>query len=79
MKITTEIQGLERAQKRIARAQLYGKVRRADVVASALSERGIANTLIAKDGKGETALAKATLDGVREPLNRRSEVTIIVQ
>jgi outer membrane protein OmpA-like peptidoglycan-associated protein len=54
-------------------------VRRADVFASALSERGIANTLIAKDGKGETALAKATLDGVREPLNRRSEVTIIVQ
>lgn len=54
-------------------------VRRADVVASALTERGIANTLISKDGKGETALAKATLDGVREPLNRRSEVTIIVQ
>ena len=54
-------------------------VRRADVVAAALSERGIANTLIVKDGKGESALAKATQDGVREPLNRRSEVTIIVQ
>jgi outer membrane protein OmpA-like peptidoglycan-associated protein len=53
-------------------------VRRADVVAAALSERGITAT-IDKSGKGETALAKATNDGVREPLNRRSEVTIIVQ
>jgi len=54
-------------------------VRRADVVAAALSERGIPASIIAKDGKGESALAKATADGVREPLNRRSEVTIIVQ
>jgi outer membrane protein OmpA-like peptidoglycan-associated protein len=53
-------------------------VRRADVVAAALAERGITAT-IDKSGKGETALAKATNDGVREPLNRRSEVTIIVQ
>ena len=41
MKITTEIQGLERAQKRIARAQLYGKVRRADVVKSYRKVSGI--------------------------------------
>ena len=54
-------------------------VRRADVVAAALSDRGIAVSLIDKPGKGETALAKATNDGVREPLNRRSEVSIIVQ
>ncbi|MBI1252863.1 MAG: outer membrane beta-barrel protein [Hyphomonas sp.] len=53
-------------------------VRRADVVAAALSAAGITAT-IDKSGKGETALAKATNDGVREPLNRRSEVTIVVQ
>ena len=29
--------------------------------------------------KGETDLAKATRDGVREPLNRRSEVVITVK
>jgi len=53
-------------------------VRRADVVAAALSAAGITAT-IDKSGKGESALAKATNDGVREPLNRRSEVTIVVQ
>ena len=53
-------------------------IRRADVVAAALSAAGITAT-IDKSGKGETALAKATNDGVREPLNRRSEVTIVVQ
>jgi outer membrane protein OmpA-like peptidoglycan-associated protein len=54
-------------------------VRRADVVAAALTERGIAASAITKAARGETELAKATNDGVREPLNRRSEVTIIVQ
>jgi outer membrane protein OmpA-like peptidoglycan-associated protein len=54
-------------------------VRRADVVAAALSQRGIGASIIDKTGKGETALAKATADGVREPLNRRSEVSIIVR
>ena len=53
-------------------------VRRADIVAAALADRGITAT-IDKAGKGESELAKATNDGVREPLNRRSEVTIIVQ
>jgi len=53
-------------------------IRRADIVAAALADRGITAT-IDKAGKGESELAKATNDGVREPLNRRSEVTIIVQ
>lgn len=53
-------------------------VRRADIVAAALADRGI-TAAIDKAGKGESELAKATNDGVREPLNRRSEVTIIVQ
>jgi opacity protein-like surface antigen len=53
-------------------------VRRADIVAAALADRGI-TAAIDKAGKGESELAKETNDGVREPLNRRSEVTIIVQ
>lgn len=52
---------------------------RASIVSQALSQRGIAADLIATDGKGEDALAKETRDGVREPLNRRSEVTIVVR
>ena len=53
--------------------------RRADVVANALTARGIDSAIITETAKGETELAKATRDGVREPLNRRSEVTITVQ
>lgn len=53
--------------------------RRADVVANALTARGIDSSIITELAKGETELAKATRDGVREPLNRRSEVTITVQ
>jgi OmpA-OmpF porin, OOP family len=53
--------------------------RRADVVAGALTSRGIDAAIINKASKGETALAKTTRDGVREPLNRRSEVTISVR
>ena len=53
--------------------------RRAAIVSDALQERGIDAESIDTDGRGENDLAKATRDGVREPLNRRSEVTIIVQ
>ena len=52
--------------------------RRASIVRDALVSRGISSDLINTDGAGETQLAKATRDGVREPLNRRSEVRIIV-
>ena len=53
--------------------------RRAAIVSDALQSRGIAADAISTDGRGEDDLAKATRDGVREPLNRRSEVTIVVQ
>lgn len=53
--------------------------RRAGVVAGALSQRGIASEIIAQAGEGESKPAKETRDGVREPLNRRSEVRILVQ
>lgn len=53
--------------------------RRADIVASALESRGVDAGIITETAKGETELAKATRDGVREPLNRRAEVVITVQ
>ena len=53
--------------------------RRADIVAQALMARGIDASLITEEAKGETDLAKATRDGVREPLNRRSVVVITVE
>jgi OOP family OmpA-OmpF porin len=50
--------------------------RRASVVRDALVARGIAAGSIQAQARGETDLARATRDGVREPLNRRSAVTI---
>ncbi|MGE3302264.1 MAG: OmpA family protein [Hyphomonadaceae bacterium] len=53
--------------------------RRATVVADALVAGGIPTGVITTEGAGETNLDKATADGVREPLNRRSAVTISFQ
>ena len=50
--------------------------RRADVVRDALVSRGIDASTITTQARGETDLAKPTRDGVREPLNRRTAVTI---
>lgn len=50
--------------------------RRASVVRDALVARGIAAGSIQTQARGETDLARATRDGVREPLNRRTAVTI---
>lgn len=50
--------------------------RRARTVADALVASGVNGGVIALDGKGETELARATADGVREPLNRRATVGI---
>lgn len=50
--------------------------RRAAVVRDALSARGIAAEAITSEARGENDLARATRDGVREPLNRRTAVTI---
>jgi outer membrane protein OmpA-like peptidoglycan-associated protein/outer membrane protein W len=50
--------------------------RRAAVVRDALAARGIAAQAITTEARGETDLAQATRDGVREPLNRRTAVTI---
>ena len=50
--------------------------RRASVVRDALVARGIAAGSISAQARGESDLARATRDGVREPLNRRTAVTI---
>ncbi|MEM8770452.1 MAG: OmpA family protein [Pseudomonadota bacterium] len=50
--------------------------RRARVVREALIANGISADRIRSEAYGESNLAKATPDGVREPLNRRSEVVI---
>ena len=45
----------------------------------ALVARGVSADMISTEAFGETEPARPTEDGVREPLNRRSEVRIIVQ
>jgi outer membrane protein OmpA-like peptidoglycan-associated protein len=50
--------------------------RRASVVRDALVARGIGAGSITSQARGETDLARSTRDGVREPLNRRTAVTI---
>ncbi|HYD89240.1 MAG TPA: outer membrane beta-barrel protein [Vitreimonas sp.] len=50
--------------------------RRASVVRDALVARGIDAGSITTQARGETDLARPTADGVREPLNRRTAVTI---
>jgi len=50
--------------------------RRAAVVRDALVSRGLNAANIRTEARGETDLARPTNDGVREPLNRRTAVTI---
>jgi outer membrane protein OmpA-like peptidoglycan-associated protein len=50
--------------------------RRAKVVADALVGLGVTQSLLSVDWKGKTDLAVQTPDGVKEPLNRRSTITI---
>jgi outer membrane protein OmpA-like peptidoglycan-associated protein len=50
--------------------------RRAKVVADALVALGVSQSILSVDWKGKTDLAVQTPDGVREPLNRRSTITI---
>jgi len=50
--------------------------RRGKAVADGLVGMGVAATSLAVDWKGESAPAVATGDGVKEPLNRRSAISI---
>ena len=49
--------------------------RRAEAVAAALSSAGISPSAMATSGKGETELRVPTPDGVRNPTNRRVEIS----
>ena len=48
--------------------------RRANVVRDALVANGIDSSVISIEALGESNPAKPTADGIREPLNRRTEV-----
>jgi outer membrane protein OmpA-like peptidoglycan-associated protein len=50
--------------------------RRAKAVADGLVGAGVPATTLAVDWKGESEPAVATGDGVKEPLNRRSTISI---
>ncbi len=50
-------------------------MRRANAVRDALSTRGVDASLIRVEGRGETELLVQTADGVREPANRRAQIT----
>ena len=50
--------------------------RRAKATADALVQRGVAQTKLQVDWKGETQLAVPTGDGVKEPLNRRATISV---
>ena len=51
-------------------------LRRAKAVADGLVGLGVPATTLGVDWKGESAPAVATGDGVKEPLNRRSTISI---
>lgn len=51
-------------------------VRRAKAVRESLVARGIKSTMIRIEGRGETDLLEKTPDNVREPANRRAEITL---
>ena len=50
--------------------------RRAEAVRKALGDRGVSNAEINLDWKGESQPLTPTADGVREPTNRRAEITL---
>ena len=50
--------------------------RRAKATADALVSLGVPQTTLSVDWKGKTDLAVPTADGVKEPLNRRSSISI---
>jgi len=50
-------------------------MKRANVVRDALAQRGVNSSLIMANNRGENELLVDTADGVREPANRRTEIT----
>lgn len=50
-------------------------MKRANVVRDAMVQRGVASNLLSVNHRGEEELMVETADGVREPANRRTEIT----
>jgi len=50
-------------------------MRRAEAVRAALVQRGISASMIKTESRGETELLVQTADGVREPANRRAQIS----
>ncbi len=50
-------------------------MRRANAIKDALAQRGVNPSMIRVDSRGEEQLLVETADGVREPANRRGEIT----
>ncbi len=50
-------------------------MKRANVVRDAMVQRGVQANLLSVNHRGEDALLVETADGVREPANRRTEIT----
>ena len=57
---------------------MHLSVRRADVVRDVIVDLGARRESVETKGVGETDLAVPTPDGVREPKNRRSVVTLAI-
>ncbi len=51
-------------------------MRRANAVKKALIARGIPVTMVSVEGRGKHDLLVKTADGVREPANRRAQMTL---
>lgn len=60
-------------------ANMALSVQRAIAIRDALIQRGVEASLIQVEGRGEREPLRAGEDGVREPLNRRVDVTIRFQ
>jgi OOP family OmpA-OmpF porin len=52
-------------------------LRRSNAVRNQLVTNGVNGQAIAVSGRGETALLVQTGDGIREPQNRRAEITLV--
>lgn len=50
-------------------------MKRANVVRDAMAQRGVDTSLLSVNHRGESELMVETADGVREPANRRTEIT----
>jgi OOP family OmpA-OmpF porin len=66
----TDTSGSDRYNQRLG-------MKRANAVREALVARGVSGSMLQVESRGESELMVATPDGVREPANRRTEITFV--